>query len=75
MWVTINLQGHCTIHSSESDPIYNRLQDKWQNNSKIDAPDGTFELFEQVTHKPMAILVERVNSSGKSIVIEHVKIH
>lgn len=73
MWVTINLKGHCTVHATE--PNYNRLQDKWQNNSKIDAPDGTFELFEQVTHKPMAILVERVNSSGKSIVIEHVKIH
>lgn len=73
MWVTINLKGHCAVHATE--PNYNRLQDKWQNNSKIDAPDGTFELFEQVTHKPMAILVERVNSSGKSIVIEHVKIH
>ena len=73
MWVTINLKGHCTVHATE--PNYNRLQDKWQNNSKIDAPDGTFELFEQVTHKPMAILVERVNSSGKPIIIEHVKIH
>jgi hypothetical protein len=73
MWVTINLKGHCTVHASE--PNYNRLQDKWQNNSKIDAPDGTFELFEQVTHKPMAIFVERINSSGKSIITEHVKIH
>jgi hypothetical protein len=49
MWVTINLQGHCTIHSSESDPIYNRLQDKWQNNSKIDAPDVKFALIDEVS--------------------------
>lgn len=73
MWVSINLKGHSAIHANE--PNYNRLQDKWQDNSKIDAPDGTFELFEQVTHKPMAILVERINSNSKVIISERTKIH
>ena len=73
MWVTINLKGHCTVHATE--PNYNRLQDKWQNNSKVDAPDGTFELFEKVTSKPMAILVERINSNSTAIISERVKIH
>lgn len=73
MWVTINLKGHCTVHATE--PNYNRLQDKWQNNSKVDAPDGTFELFEKVTSNPMAILVERINSNSTAIISERVRIH
>lgn len=73
MWVTINLKGHCTVHATE--PNYNRLHDKWQNNSKVDVPDGTFELFEKVTSKPMAILVERINSNSTAIISERVRIY
>ena len=72
MWVSINSIGEERIHSYE--PYYNRLQDKWQTTNNVDAPKGTYELFEKITHKPMAIFIDSV-INDKAIVKERLKIH
>lgn len=71
MWISVNSIGQERIHNEE--PYYNRLHDKWQTTNNVDAPTGTFETFEQITHKPIAIFVDSI-INGKALVKERVKI-
>ena len=43
MFIARSLKGVETIHSIE--PSYNRLQDKWTSNCKIEVPKGTMKLI------------------------------
>ncbi len=43
MYIALNLKGVETVHSSE--PIYNRLHDRWDSICKVQVPKGTLKLI------------------------------
>lgn len=71
MWISVNSLGQERIHNEE--PYYNRLHDKWQCINSIDAPNGTYSKFEEISYRPMAIFVDSI-INNKAVITERVKI-